>query len=158
MLRQKLIINIRLVNLAGFLSLHTGIAICYQCIKYTYSQSCRFSCHAPAVWKALTIPVNSLKTKQRFPSGEPLQIHRKPHRTVQIFKSRLVPSRIVAVRSPHCRWAWPVAEAVSTGDRTPSVTSGGCWTTPFAPGSLPSTSRSDPPDRSWRQKTLDVGQ
>jgi len=89
--------------------------------------------------------------------GVPLQTHRQSRRNVQL-KSRPVPFRKVAIRSPHCRWAWPVAVAVSTNGRTPSVTSAGCWTTPFAPGSPPSTSHSDPRDRSWCQQTPDVAQ
>lgn len=82
----------------------------------------------------------------------------KPRRRVQLFKSRLVLFRKAAVPSQHCRWAWPVAGAVSTNGRTPSVASAGCWTTLFAPGSPPSTSRSDPLDQSWCQKASDAAQ
>lgn len=132
-----------------------GISICSQLMKYTYSQSWRFSC----CLGSLTIPFHKLKTKQiklfvRCSTTNAPSTTQK----IQLFKFRLVLFRKFAIPSPHCRWAWPVSGAVSMNGRTPSVTSAGCWTTPFAPGSPPSTSRSDPQDHSWCKKTLDAAQ
>lgn len=132
---------------------------CNQWIKYTYSQSWRFSCHARVVWKVSHYhSTTRRRNNYELSLGVPLQFHHQLRRKLQLFKSRLVLFRKVVIPSPHCRWAWPVAEAVSTNGRTPSVTAADCWTTQFSPGSPPSTSRSDPPDRSWWQKTSDAAQ